>query len=434
MSLGNILANNTIYRVLNIAVTFLTTVVLSRLMGATGYGLLSLIIVNVTLFNLFSGFGADAGIVYKTASRKIETGKIISITWILAFFQLILIFVAGYVFFFIKGEYWFGMKSIFPIALMSVSMIIGERYHSIFYGHHKYALSNKITFYLTLIGFLFFIFLYFNKTQYTFHQYFTVYISFILFQTIITVFIFHKSEKCPFNFSLPEKADWRLFFSYSLIAFITNCIQFLAYRADYWFVAYYNGEEQLGIYSIAVKLAQLFWILPVLFAGILFPGTAGQKEIFNEASMLSLLRVMNVFNIFIALLSLLLIDWLIPVFFGNAYEKGSIAFKGLLPGIFLFCNTTVIAAYFAGKNRLKINLFGSFLCFVSIIIADLLLIPAYKILGAALASSIGYTITTIYFLWIFLYKSPYKLTDIFGIRKDDWKRVLHFSAKPNTDK
>ena len=429
MSLGNILANNTVYRVLNIAATFFITIILSRLMGSQGYGLFSLIIVNVTVYNLLSGFGAEAGIVYNSAFGKFDINKLVTIIFSVILFQFIFLLIIGYSYYLLKHQFWFNLNHFWPLIFLFVSVAVIEKYNSLLYGHHFYSISNKIIFISNLICLLVFIFIFFGKKPGDFERYLNVYITTSVFQAMVSIIAFHKTINKPFKLAWPHSADWKLFFSYSLITFVTNCIQFLAYRVDYWMVDHFSGQNKLGIYSVAVKLVQLFWIIPLFFAGILFPATAGKKKQFNEHGMLALIRVMNVFNIAVAVISFFVTGWLIPVFFGKEYAESIMPFKWLLPGIVLFCNTTILAAYFAGKNLIKINLLGSFICFGIILILDLLLIPVYNIKGAALASSIGYGVTTIYFIWMFLKSSPYKLTDIFAINKNDWKQVFDFGTK-----
>jgi len=47
---------------------------------------------------------------------------------------------------------------------------------------------------------------------------------------------------------------------------------------------------------------------------------------------------------------------------------------------------------------LKVNFGGSAICLVVILVLDLLLIPSQGAMGAAIASTIGYGVTTIYFV------------------------------------
>lgn len=427
MSLGNILASSSIYRILNIAVTFILTILMSRLMGTGGYGLFSLIVVNITVYNLVSGFGCESGITYHGAARSFNAGKLFSIIFIILLFQVILLFFTGFFHKIIFGANWFSLRHTWPVFLMFLNIAVTDKYNAMFYGNHQYTLSNKTGFYLSLFCIIIFAVLFFFYPGQGPEVYLQVYALIGLAQLLTVIIIFHQKNKEPFTLSLPSSNEWKIFFSYSIITVITNFIQFLAYRVDYWMISYYqNDNQQLGIYSVAVKLVQLFWILPLLFGGILFPGTAGQREEFSMPKMLSLMRIMNTLNLIAGVIAFFLISWVIPFFFGDAYADGVAPFRWLLPGIILFCDTTILAAYFAGTNRIKINLAGSVICFVIILLFDLLLIPYYGINGAALASCIGYGITGIYYTYRFIKLSGGNLQQMFIMTRSDKNSLIRF--------
>ena len=77
MMQGKMIGANIIYRILNVIVVFIINILISRLMGVAGYGLLSLLIVNASIFNLVSSLGADAGISYNTAAGFIKGRDVI---------------------------------------------------------------------------------------------------------------------------------------------------------------------------------------------------------------------------------------------------------------------------------------------------------------------------------------------------------------------
>jgi len=254
----------------------------------------------------------------------------------------------------------------------------------------------------------------------------SVYITLFVLANLLQAFLLIVVSRhyLKFSIEIDFSADtWRVFFQYSVIAFITNCIQLLAYRADFWFIAYFRNETELGWYALAVRLVQLFWILPVLFASIILPKVSATSRTYRHHEMLSLLRIMNTVNVLAGLLSVVLIAPLTKLVFGGQYAPAIPAFQILLPGIILFANATILAAYFAGMNELRVNLWGSVLCLVSIGLLDILLIPNYGYKGAALASSVGYALTAGYFILLYHRKSEQSISYLFVLQKDDWKQL-----------
>ncbi len=180
-------------------------------------------------------------------------------------------------------------------------------------------------------------------------------------------------------------------------------------------------KEELGWYSLSVRLVQVFWMLPLLFAGVLFPLVAREKEKYDVSGMLSFIRALFFFNLVAGLLSFFLVEWVIVIIFGKVYENSALLFQILLPGIILFCSTIVLAAWFGGKKQLFINLGGSILCFCSIILLDVLLIPKYGMKGAAIASSVGYSVTSFYFIGRYCLQTGTPLHALFLFKAADWR-------------
>jgi Na+-driven multidrug efflux pump len=92
----------------------------------------------------------------------------------------------------------------------------------------------------------------------------------------------------------------------------------------------------------------------------------------------------------------------------------------MLPGYLIFTITTILAAYFSANRLLKINLVGSIVCCVLMILLDLLLIPSMSYKGAAIANLIAYSITTAYFIFSSMSVTNMSFKDFFAIKKSDF--------------
>ena len=432
MNFSSIIAGNIVYRSLNIIAGILLTLLLTRLMTVEGYGILSLMIANASVFSLVSCLGSESGITYHYASGSLQRGKIFAIVYIVIFFQLALLGITESIHHYITGSYWLvkgkEMKFLLwgMVYLFSITLI--DKYTAFFYGSHRYTLCNKIIFAGNLLALLAFgwLFFYYDVRDVVF--YLEIFIGTTFLQALFLLLAFHLSDRSSW-FVATEKKDWKIFFSYSFIVFITNVIQFLAYRVDYWLVDYYRGNEALGLYSLAVKLGQLFWVLPILFAGIIFPQASDKENEQSEARLKVLTRISVTFLFIAELIALALASLLIPFLFGEAYRQTVTAFIYLLPGIFLFSIDILLAAWFAGKNRLNVNLTGSIMCFLVVLVLDLWLIPRRGIQGAAIASSIAYSFAGLYFIWKFTGFRKNEMAEILLIKSKDLAAVTGFLKK-----
>jgi O-antigen/teichoic acid export membrane protein len=217
----------------------------------------------------------------------------------------------------------------------------------------------------------------------------------------------------------PANEELKSLLSFSLIVFIANIIQFLAYRIDFWLIDHFYTAADVGIYAQANRFAQLIWLLPVIISALLPPLMRGEHNFFNDEAFLQIVRILNFITLVIVgsvvVIAIAFYHW----FFQNEYSRGLGALLLMLPGYFLFATATLLAAWFSVKRLLKINLIGSCLCFVVILVADLILIPRYSLDGAGLANTIAYSTTTLYFILQFKWHKSVGMKELFLCKKED---------------
>jgi O-antigen/teichoic acid export membrane protein len=430
MSFGRLLARNIMFRVLNIAVNLIIIILLTRLMGTAGYGVLSLLVANASVFSLVSCLGSESGITYHYASGSMQRSKIFSIIYSIIFFQLALLGITEIIHFSITGHYWLlrghELKFLLWGLLYLFSLTVIDKYTAFLNSHHLYTLANKIIFFSNLIALLLFGGLFYLCEQQELFFYLQVFILTTFIQALMLFALFHIKTGQPLRFSATDKNDRKLFFSYSFIVFITNVIQFLAYRVDYWLLDYFRDSESLGLYALAMRICQLFWVIPILFAGIIFPRVADTEIKFSTGDFLKLLRITHTGLLVIMIAAAFTAGWFIPFFFGRDFSHSLRVFLYLLPGFYLFSINILLAAYFAGKSKLKINLTASSICFILVFALDLWLIPEYGIEGAAIASCIAYAAASVYSIVRFSRMEKKSFFSLFIIQKGDWHEIKSF--------
>jgi O-antigen/teichoic acid export membrane protein len=400
-------------------------------MGVEGYGVLSLLIVNGTLFNLITSIGADSGITYNIALKPNKLNRILTIAFSILLIQILLLIITETFSYILNGHLWLLKTKEQKYWWIGLSFLLGislqEKYTAILNGSHLYTLCNKTILLCNLFSLFVFASFLFIAYPLNLNLYLILFVLTNLLQAFVLFTISHIYLGFPFRFVSLKKEDIMLFFPYSFFTFFINIIQFLAYKIDFWILDFYRNEKELGLYSIAVRLAQLFWVLPLLFASIFFPKVVSAKEDFKQNSMLTLLRAFNSFNFAIALILFIFISPLILSIFGNEYLSATEAVCILLPGVIFFGNTIILSAYFAGMNKLNINFLGSLLCFISIFVLDVIFIPIKGYIGAAIASSIGYFLTTVYFVIIYCLTSNQNVISLFVPVKSDWKHLQSYA-------
>lgn len=409
-----------VYRFLFLGFNFLVGLFIAAMSGSELFGTISLMIVNASLFHLLTALGADQAIVWHGASKKFDANKLFTFSFFSALSQLVLFFLLAFAFFKYSG---FTILSkgqsiqYFYLELIYFSgLILLEKYISLLYAQHKARACNFLLALITLIAVIVLFFFQFNIIRNEIDPLgFFCLLTFI--QASLIILLFHFRNKV--RISMIIKSDLISFYRFSGIVFVTNLIQFLAYRADYWFINYFKDIDQVGVYSQANRFAGLLWILPNIIAGLLIPLLSKPESDLKGKEVAGISSLFNFLNIFIIGL-LVSVSYLIFTFFlQQEYSNGFKPMLYMLPGYYFFSITIILAAYFSAKNLLWVNFAGSVICFLVIIVADFLLIPSLGIKGAAWANSIAYSLATVFTIVMFMRFSGTRPGALFHFKKSD---------------
>ncbi len=221
--------------------------------------------------------------------------------------------------------------------------------------------------------------------------------------------------------SLVPRADaWKKVLSFGFKASLGNTLQFLNYRLDAFIVAYFIGSYGVGIYSVAVGLAEFLWFVPGSVALVLFPRAAALPE--GEAKKLaaSATRITQLITLIGAIL-LAALGWLaIWIVYGPQFSSSYLPLLLILPGIWLFGYGKLSVSYLMGMDK---PLYGTYLTVFSLVLMvplDLLMIPRWGVPGASIASTIVYSLGGFLGLWWLLRHTKLPLSDFLLPRKEDW--------------
>jgi len=412
-----------IFRVIFTGIGFLIGLIIAKLAGASQFGTLSLIIVNAALIHIITGLGTDAAIVWHgVAGENYGRNKIFSFTIITAAIQLLFFYIIAILGYLFLGHTLLGssyeLRIFFAEIVYFTGLVLMDKFLSLYYSQHEAKLCNKILSFVA--GLLLFVVLviWLIKPAYIVDYPIWIYSLFVFIPSfILALYFIIKFNPAFKNISQEEM---RSFSSFSFIVLITNLIQFVAFRADYWLISIYYDHTSVGVYAQASKFAQLLWLIPGVLAGLLIPALKNTDQKLSDSKFISLCRVS--FYIHVALTVLLIVAALIiyKFFLPSIYFNGFLSLVIMTPGYLIFTIATLLAAYFSANRLLKINLIGSILCCVLMILLDLLLIPSLSYKGAAIANLTAYPITTAYFVFSSMSITNVSFKDFFAIQRSDF--------------
>jgi O-antigen/teichoic acid export membrane protein len=266
-----------------------------------------------------------------------------------------------------------------------------------------------------------------NKENFLF-----IFFSSFLLQAILLVCILIYKYTRQYRFSLPSGTEYKKLLRYGLTAFTANVLFFLLCRVDYWFVKMYCNDTELGNYIQVSKLAQIFFIIPSILSTAIFPVIASANNEEINTRLLSVLRFLLLFYSCCCVILAVTGKWLFPFVFGETFSQMYLPYLFLIPGILSLPGLYIVTAYFSGKDRIRINITGTFIALLVVVAGDLLFIPSYGITAAALISSLGYLVYQLYILSVFKRELQIRFRDVIFIKHSDIALIKNMFKKVTT--
>jgi O-antigen/teichoic acid export membrane protein len=241
--------------------------------------------------------------------------------------------------------------------------------------------------------------------------------------TLLTLFIALKTVHYELRFDV-KKLIRNLKFGVRL--YPGNIAQFLNYRLDVFFVGFFLQPVEVGWYVTATALAEKLWEIPHAIRTVLLYQVAATED--QGSANQTTARVSRVIFLIIGCICLSLLVLrrpLIYFLYGEAYAPSATALVFLIPGIWGLSIGKLLAIHLAGQGKPEVGTFGALISLVSTVTFDVLLIPRLGINGAAAASSISYTLSSLVILGFFLKTTRLQLKDVFIVRRRDFKVMKH---------
>jgi O-antigen/teichoic acid export membrane protein len=172
---------------------------------------------------------------------------------------------------------------------------------------------------------------------------------------------------------------------------ISAVAYFLLLRLDQGLLEYYRGAAEVGIYSIAVYVGEMLWLLPGALTPLLVHSSAAHaSDPDRDRTAARAVRLGILLTLAAGLPLFILAEPLLALLAGGEYQGSGLALRALLPGIVAFAPGVVLAGDFIGRGKPHWNTQASALTVVVNVIAGVTLIPQHGPAGAAWASSIAY--------------------------------------------
>jgi O-antigen/teichoic acid export membrane protein len=224
-----------------------------------------------------------------------------------------------------------------------------------------------------------------------------------VFRIAFYIYFYYKDNQSIFNwrfdFSLAKKLisiSWPLVFSGAMIV--------IYMKIDQVMIGLMMNDVQVGLYSVSVKLTEVFYFIPGVIMISLLPSLIKSKNISKEIYFLRLQKLFDFMTWFPFLLIIPIFffsDFIVLFLYGPEYALAGSTLAISIWAIFAVFVKVSVENYLLNENKTKIVFISSFLGAISNILLNLLLIPGYGINGAAIATVISYIIAAYGGLFLF---------------------------------
>ena len=180
--------------------------------------------------------------------------------------------------------------------------------------------------------------------------------------------------------------------AYGIKIYPASVTGYFSYRADILVLGATLGDAAaIGLYTFAVSLAELAFMVPDSVSTVFYPRVAGMErraadDLAPQVSRFTLLVTA------ISVIALVPAAYVVTHVVLPAYAGSMPAFLVLIPGIIALSVSKVLAGYIGGLGLPLMVARASVANLVINLVANVVLIPILGIVGAAVASLVSYTI------------------------------------------
>ncbi len=220
----------------------------------------------------------------------------------------------------------------------------------------------------------------------------------------------------------PDIGRLRRDFAFGIRGFLANVAFFLLYRLNLYFVSFFLDSDAVGHYSVAAALLMMMAILPQAIDQAFLPKvTAGYAADGKQEAMTPLISRLSLVISAVCAAAMAIGAWpLVYVLYGVEYLPAVKALLVLLPSVTVLCGMAVLNSGLQARGRPIWNSVGAVVGFATNGVLGLMLIPAWGIMGAALASSVGHLAFGGVLAWAFLrIDGDLSVRDLVVPRRDD---------------
>jgi len=353
------------WQIAKAAISFGVVVIYSRYLGASGRGQMSILLLYLQISLMFGELFAGSAM----ANWLVKYKPAEILPWVAAF-SLAVLLVSGSVLHFLCNISW---ALLIPLLVQGLSLAWLNIQYNIYQSQGWIGRRNKLQVALEglkLLSLLLVAILIPAQDVISLNiQSMLEVLATVTFG--ILCFSFFKTKniwKSAFPILPPPKG---VFFE-GLWAQLGHFVLFLVMKAPLWFIAYFWGDSNAGVFANAMLIADTIWIFSGSFGTVIHSRVLrNSSKVFHERLIRRYIDFSLLGTLIICIVVVAIPNGIFTMVFGDNFALLKMEFVWLIPGIIFSAMSTAIGNYLHGMNRFKELFKNHFIAFVTLFAAVL---------------------------------------------------------------
>lgn len=187
-------------------------------------------------------------------------------------------------------------------------------------------------------------------------------------------------------------------------------------RLDQYLIGYFLSPGQVGLYAIAVNMTNVLTRVWESTGTVLFPKLAGADERSAHATTARVARHTVFLTVIGALVIVVVGPISIYVLYDEKFRPAIYPMLWLLPGLVMMALYQILTRNFTSRGKQEINIVAAVLALALNVGLNVVLIPKWGIVGAAIAHDLSYSAAAIVLLVAFVRESGHGIGEATVLR------------------
>jgi O-antigen/teichoic acid export membrane protein len=383
-------------RILSAILNFTTIILLSRYLGASGKGLSSIFITQVSFIVILTEFVGGSTLVYLTPRYNLRSLLKPTLSWTLII-CFIFVLIAYYTQLLPTSVF-----SIFQLFIAGLLVSVYSILQKILSSFEKFETLSLLNIFQSsvLIIILLLIFTIGNFIHPQAYSY-SIIVSYFL-SVLIAALDLIKSNP---HHDLPN-ASIKQLVTLGFINQSAHVFHLISTRIAFWILLNYINAKATGIFSNAIQLSESVWVITNSFATVQYAKISNSYNTINNQHLTNVIGRITFFITTVCLLILnILPNWIFITIFGNDFATIKEPLLVLSLGIIFFNWMLIYGHYFSGQGQYKYNTLSVIAGALFTVVSFLLLKKHITIFTASVLTAFSYFISGSCILLIYLKKT-----------------------------